>query len=169
MSDILPAGQVHSVGHWLNAFFATMEVVAEQMSDQSKMQEATNSKVGKSFDMDAYRERRRLWAETRRIFTAEVSDLDKVEMVGANPNNKGELVLIANVLRVFRHPFDPSPLTFHPPLAHTVLNFLSFYMAAATQGVNPQEYVRACLVEKGITKDNWHQHKDRLAITNPWE
>jgi hypothetical protein len=30
--------------------------------------------------MDAYRERRRLWAETRRIFTAEVSDLDKVDV-----------------------------------------------------------------------------------------
>ena len=159
----------HSVAHWLNAFFATMEVVAEQMADKKRMQEQTNSNVGDSYDHEAYKARRVLWKELQRIFTIEFTDLDEVQVSGATQNIKGELVLKGNSVKIFRGNLDIKPLVLYQPLAQLALNLLSFYMAAATQGVNPQAYVQSCLAQRGINKDNWHQHKDKLAITNPWE
>lgn len=34
---------------------------------------------------------------------------------------------------------------------------------------SPIEYTKQMLMKQGITKENFHQYKDRLAITNPWD
>ncbi len=34
---------------------------------------------------------------------------------------------------------------------------------------SPVEYTKQMLMKQGITKENFHQYKDKLAITNPWE
>lgn len=50
--------------------------------------------------------------------------------------------------------------------ARVAMLFFSF--VRQHQAADPMEYTRRMLAEQGITKDNFHLHADKLAISNPW-
>lgn len=52
--------------------------------------------------------------------------------------------------------------------ANLAIRFLKF-VASNSPSFSPIEYTKQMLIKQGITKENFHLHKDKMAITNPWD
>jgi hypothetical protein len=51
---------------------------------------------------------------------------------------------------------------------HVVLAFMRWVYDKQTEVRDPGAYTRKMLEQQGITRENFHEHADKLAIRNPW-
>lgn len=158
-----------STQQWIDAFFGSMEVVAETLADQQKVQQQFDGKLhGKQFDLESYRLRRDVWKRVKAKIVSLGLDIDTLEFQGAVQQGNDWIVTDPKGLAVY-HEGDNTPMRFTGDEAQCMMNFLAFYLASMNQGINPKAYVRGVLGQQGIDRDNFHLYRDKFAITNPWE
>jgi len=170
--------RVPTTVQWLDAFFSTMETICGVLGDRAEFNRqfggAIEANEGTMFDKDAYRGRKIVWKKTREYL--ESFDISEIEFEGAQNgpagvqfNAKGDIVVTdPKGLALFRENENARMVIPHPE-AQCAANFLTFYIESYSKGVDPRQYVRSVLHNSGITRENFHEHSDKLAITNPWE
>lgn len=112
-----------------------------------------------TFDPEAFREGMQRWRFIRADLTHLDWDLTKPIEVEALPGGKFKLWQAGSDLHA---EWGEA----HFAVASMFFKFVSDTQAAAP---DPVEYTKRMLSEQGITADNFHEHADKLAISNPWK
>lgn len=155
---------------WVDAFFGSMEIVADLLADRQKIQAQFNTTIhGKTFDLEAYRERRDVWRRVKTKILSLGLDVESLEFEGATKNASGDWIVVDPKGLAVYHEGDQTAMIFNGDEAQCMMNFLAFFLASAQQGIDPKSYVRGVLGEQGIDRTNFHLYRDKLAISNPWE
>jgi hypothetical protein len=116
-----------------------------------------------AFDPEGHKEYMRIWKNASLTLLAMDWDLANEE-VHFQEEGKGGSIR-------FWQGEDPTKRTCLLPRveAALVIRFLRWIQQnSAVATFDPREHVRKMLTKQGITKQNFHLHADKLAVTNPW-
>lgn len=134
--------------------------VNEEKADQLRAvignQEQVLMEIG-TFNLEAYRDLMARWRSVREQILRLGWDL--TQDLDFTPNQKTGFVDISQG-RGLRQPFMPGE-------AQIALAFIQFVNANQDK-FDPLSYTKKVLTRQGITAENFDEHSDRLAITNPW-
>jgi hypothetical protein len=163
--------------NWLDAFEATVEAMAETLADKKKLEGMTKTKfLGSSFNVEAYRERKRLWRQVRKKFISfglECSEDLTFEGAMQKPVGVGggmEWVMVAADLKVYHTEESQIPVVFPGDEAQCAMNFIAFFLESLSKGVDPSQYVKSVLMAQGITSsEQFEANREKFHISNPWK
>lgn len=176
MSDglILPPGfkkekPAFNADWWLDAFYIGMQAACEKNADKDFWRKRVGCDAP-GFDLEVYRDWEHAWKEVRAQFKLfGLEDFDDAEIEGVNIDPKTLTLSVAAGKVCFYRPGDKIPMTLKGVPARIAVNFLNFFTAGMRADQDPRAFVRQALSSQGVTAENFHQHADKLMITNPWE
>jgi hypothetical protein len=110
-----------------------------------------------TFNLEAYRDLMSRWRSVR----------DQILMAGwdLNVDLDFDPVEALGIVNVSQGGGKPKP--FMAAEAQVMLAFIQF-VSNKQDSISPQEHAKQMLLKQGINADNFHEHQDRLGISNPW-
>lgn len=160
---------------WLDAFWGTIEIMAETMADKKKTEAKFRQKVDSVlYDHESYLKRREIWKRVRRKFLGlGLECCDDLTFENADRDSAGNWITHGD-LRVYHTEESEIPVVFPGEEAQMAMNFISFFLTSLTQGTNPKQYVKSVLFKQGIRSHADFEalrakRGDELLISNPWD